>query len=78
MRAKSLRKLWDAWVVAAIESELALSSWTKAAHELKAEAFAAYQNTLDREEQAAAALAAAFNRGMRFGLGAGRPSIVGS
>jgi hypothetical protein len=69
---KTTQKLWDAWVLAAVESELALSSWTKAAHELKADAFAAYQYTLDREEQAAAALAAAFNPGMRFGLGASR------
>lgn len=66
---KTTQKLWDAWVFAAVESELALNSWTKAAHDLKADAFAMYQKTLDREEQAAAALAAAFNPGMRFGLG---------
>jgi hypothetical protein len=62
---KTTQKLWDAWVLAAVESELALGSWMKAAHELKADAFAAYQRTLDREEQAAAALASAFRTGLR-------------
>jgi hypothetical protein len=69
---KTTQKLWDAWVFAAVESELALSSWTKAAQDLKADAFAAYQFTLDREEQAAAALAAAFNPGMRLNVGDSR------
>jgi hypothetical protein len=58
---KTTQKLWDAWVLAAVESELALTSWTRAAQELKADAFAAYQSTLDREEQAAAALASTFS-----------------
>lgn len=62
---KTTQKLWDAWVLAAVESELALSSWTRAAHELKADAFRAYERTLDREEQAAAALATAFRTGIR-------------
>lgn len=51
-------RLWDAWAFAAVESELALGAWTKAAREVKAAAFAAYRAALDREEEAAAALAA--------------------
>jgi hypothetical protein len=50
--------LWDAWAFAAMEAELALDAWLKAAHGLKASAFAAYREALDREEQAAAELAA--------------------
>ena len=50
-------ELWDAWAFAAIESELALDAWRKAAHGLKEAAFAAYHAALDREEQAATALA---------------------
>jgi len=50
-------ELWDAWAFAAMEAELALDAWKKAAHGLKATAFAAYRSALDREEQAAAALA---------------------
>ena len=51
-------QLWDAWAFAAMEAELALAVWNKAKHDLKAAAFAAYQAALDREEQAAAVLAA--------------------
>jgi hypothetical protein len=50
--------LWDAWAFAAVEAELALDAWSKAAHDLKDATFAAYRNALDREEEAAAALAA--------------------
>lgn len=50
--------LWDAWAFAAVEAELALDAWLKAAHSLKAAAFAAYREALDREERAAAELAA--------------------
>jgi hypothetical protein len=58
--ATSLRteELWDAWAFAAMEAELAFDAWRKAAHELKAAAFATYRRALDREEQAAASLAA--------------------
>ena len=52
-------QLWDAWAFAAMEAELALDAWKKAAHELKAAAFATYRQALDREEEAAASLAAA-------------------
>jgi len=50
--------LWDAWGFAAMEAELALDAWKRAAHGMKAAAFAAYGAALDREEQAAATLAA--------------------
>ena len=50
--------LWDAWVFAAVEAELALDSWLKAASHLKGATFAAYRQALDREERAAADLAA--------------------
>ena len=53
-----LEALWDAWAFAAMEAELALDAWLKAAHGLKDAAFAAYRDALDREEQAAAELAA--------------------
>jgi hypothetical protein len=41
-----------------MEAELALDAWLKAAHGLKDAAFAAYREALDREEEAAAELAA--------------------
>jgi hypothetical protein len=50
--------LWDAWAFAAMEAEIALRAWKQAAHTLKASAFATYRAALDREEQAATALAA--------------------
>ena len=51
-------QLWDAWAFAAVEAELALDAWQRAAHHLKATTFAAYREALDREERAAADLAA--------------------
>jgi hypothetical protein len=54
----ALHHLWDAWAFAAMEAELALRAWKQVAHSLKASAFATYHAALDREEQAAAALAA--------------------
>ena len=50
--------LWDAWAFAAVEAELALNAWLKAAHSLMVATFAAYREALDREERAAAELAA--------------------
>jgi hypothetical protein len=50
--------LWDAWAFAAVEAELALDAWQKAAQSLKEATFAAYREALDREEHAAAELAA--------------------
>jgi hypothetical protein len=57
MFADRPEELWDAWAFAAMEAELALDAWKQAAHGLKATAFATYHSALDREEQAAAALA---------------------
>jgi hypothetical protein len=54
----STDEFWDAWAFAAMEAELALAAWKRAARELKATAFATYRSALDREEQAAARLAA--------------------
>jgi hypothetical protein len=51
-------QFWDAWAFAAMEAELALAAWKRAARELKATAFATYRAALDREEHAAARLAA--------------------
>lgn len=53
----SAERLWDAWALAAIEADLAFDAWSKAAHGLQETAFAAYHAALDREEQAATALA---------------------
>ena len=53
-----LRGVWDAWALAEVQSQLALNAWKHAARHLKGEAFAAYLAALDREEQAANALAA--------------------
>ena len=50
--------LWDAWAFAEIDSGLALDAWQTAAPEDQAAAHAAYRAALDREERAAAALAA--------------------
>jgi hypothetical protein len=54
----STDEFWDAWAFAAVEAELALDAWKRAARELKATAFATYRSALDREEHAAALLAA--------------------
>jgi hypothetical protein len=57
-RRSRAERLWDAWAFAAMEAELALEVWNKTKHDLKAAAFATYRAALDREEQAAAILAA--------------------
>jgi hypothetical protein len=54
----STDEFWDAWAFAAMEAELALAAWKRAARELKATAFTTYRAALDREEHAAALLAA--------------------
>ena len=56
--ADERRGLWHAWALAEMQSELALEAWMRAARHLKADAFAVYRAALDREEQAAAVLAA--------------------
>ena len=50
-------ELWDAWVFAEVETDLALDAWYCAAHEDKRIAHSAYVAALDREEQAANTLA---------------------
>jgi hypothetical protein len=50
--------LWDAWAFAAMEAELALEAWMKAAHSLKEATYFTYRAALDREERAATSLAA--------------------
>ena len=57
-RSERLEALWDAWAFAAVEAELALKAWHKAAQSLKTVTYAAYLAALDREEEAAARLAA--------------------
>ena len=52
--------LWDAWAFAALEAQLALDHWKAAARDVKASAFASYRAALDREELAAAQLAAVY------------------
>jgi hypothetical protein len=49
--------LWDAWRFAAVESTLALNDWMTAGLEEKEIGYDAYLACLDREEQAAIALA---------------------
>jgi hypothetical protein len=50
-------ELWDAWVFAEVECDLALESWYRAGDDDKRGAYAAYLAALDREEQAATSLA---------------------
>jgi hypothetical protein len=47
----------DAWAFAAVESALAMEAWLSASHEEKDVGYCAYLASLDREEQAATALA---------------------
>jgi len=49
--------LWDAWHFAAVESALALEAWMSAGDGEKELGYGAYAACLDREEQAATALA---------------------
>ena len=53
----SPERLWDAWVFAAVEVQLAFEAWKAAAREVKALAFEHYRSALDREEHAASRLA---------------------
>jgi hypothetical protein len=55
--SSSPEELWDAWALAAVEAELALDAWKRAAHGVKEAAFATYRAALDREEKAATDLA---------------------
>jgi hypothetical protein len=51
--------LFDAWVFAARDAELALGAWGSSQPSERADAHAVYRAALDREECAAAALASA-------------------
>jgi hypothetical protein len=51
--------LFDAWVFAARDAELALGAWGSSRPGERADAHAVYRAALDREERAAAALASA-------------------
>jgi hypothetical protein len=57
MLAAPIVECHDAWAFAAAESTLALDAWLKAAPNEKELGYYAYVAALDREEQAAAALA---------------------
>jgi hypothetical protein len=52
----------DAWAFAAVEAELALVAWFKAAHHLKDATYTAYRKALDREEEPATRLATRISR----------------
>jgi hypothetical protein len=54
-----LEDLFDAWVFAAREAELALGAWGSSLPRERAETHAVYRAALDREEHAAAVLASA-------------------
>ena len=54
-----LEDLFDAWVFAARDAELALGAWGSSRPRGRAEAHAVYRAALDREEHAADVLASA-------------------
>ena len=49
-------ELFDAWVFAARDAENALAAWSVSARRDRADAFAVYRATAEREERAAAVL----------------------
>jgi hypothetical protein len=53
MRTSRRAELYDAWMLAAAESTLALTSWRSAPRGEKRGAYEAYVATLDREADAA-------------------------
>ena len=59
LTAARTEDLFDAWVFAARDAELALVAWSQAAAAERGQAFAVYRAALDREERAAAVLGAA-------------------
>jgi hypothetical protein len=59
VRTARLEDLFDAWVFAARDAELACGAWASSPNDGRAEAHAVYRAALDREECAAAVLAAA-------------------
>jgi hypothetical protein len=59
VRVARLEDLFDAWVFAAHDAELAFGAWASSASDGRAEAHAVYRAALDREERAATVLATA-------------------
>ena len=53
----TLAELFDLWLIAAVESSIALSAWITAGWAEKGDAHAAYRASLDREQHAAAVIA---------------------
>ena len=54
--AVRVEDLFDAWVFAARDAQLALTAWLFSPQSERPEAFAVYRAALDREERAAAVL----------------------
>ena len=54
-----VKELFDAWVFAARDAELALDAWASGTNHERATAHAVYRAALDREERAAEVLAIA-------------------
>jgi hypothetical protein len=54
-----IEEVFDAWVFAARDAELALGAWSASTSDDRGDAYAAYRAALDREERAAQVLAAA-------------------
>jgi hypothetical protein len=66
--ASRLEELFDAWVSAAHDARVAWETWLASATQDRADAYAGYRASLDREEHAALVLAAAVGsrgRGVR-------------
>jgi hypothetical protein len=59
VRVARLEDLFDAWVFAARDAELAFGAWASSPGDRRAEAHAVYRAALDREERAATVLASA-------------------
>ena len=53
----TLAELFDLWLIAAVESSIALSAWITASWAEKGDAHAVYRASLDREQHAAAVIA---------------------
>jgi hypothetical protein len=65
-RAPTTIELWDAWLFAELDAELALRWWWEGPHEHQADAFKCYRDALDREAEAARALQARLARPVRY------------
>jgi hypothetical protein len=59
-------QLFDAWVLAAWDSATAFEAWARSEHGERGDAHAVYSAALDREERAAAVLAAVVHRRRRW------------